>query len=225
MSTQLPTPNPPTQSSSRSAATLIRELEEHLQRYRQSHGVPIPAFHFLNRLQREISHDTRSRFLKALLPETELQIEHTLLNPTSALDEMGVTFPDFELFMTEESVRRAAASCRRRSRPTWKQFRESSIASMFMQHVDAVTFSIRMRAPSYMYLTAKFDGNGPLIKTEAKGHRIKQAYNRLDCEYIEMEFEKLMIRWTESWKPATLTFEVIETLALELRRMYQNMRW
>ncbi|CAD0091132.1 unnamed protein product [Aureobasidium mustum] len=224
MSAQLQRARRSTRHSYRRSIALERELEDHLQRYSASHGVSIPTFDFLNSLPPEVSLDSRSRFLRALLPKTELQLDH-FLDSDSAFDDMDVTFPNFDLFDTNVHARLDARLFEQHPKTTWKQFCDSTVHSVFMKHIDTVTFSMRMKKPSRMYVTTKFDGDGPLLDMGFEGFRLGDAYDRLDDEYIEIEFDELVIRWKEAWKPAAMTPEVIETMAADLRKMYKEMRW
>lgn len=222
MSTQMPRQRLRYPSHERSAS-LDRALTDHQQRYRDVWDqVTVPVFHFLKNLVSGTSIDTRLKFLQRVLPKTELQIEY-LLCPDSGPDEMAVTFPNLEYFEPKSRARNAAASIERRLKTTWGEFCESNVTSLLMQHINSVTFSMEMKKSSIVYVTAHFDGNGPLLRTEIGSVGLEDAYDRLDREYIELELNKRMISWTEAWKPTAMTFNVIELMATDLRITYQEM--
>lgn len=81
----------------------------------------------------------------------------------------------------------------------------------------------RMKEPSVVYVTAHFDGNGPLLRTEIVSIGLGDAYDRLDREYIELEINKRAILWTQAGRPTVMNSDVIEMMATDLRRTYQEM--
>ncbi|KAH0012287.1 hypothetical protein KCU78_g9755, partial [Aureobasidium melanogenum] len=205
------------------STSLTRDLDDHQQRYPDLWDTPtIPIFHFLDNLSSETSIDTRLKYLQVLLPNTEMQVEY-LLDPDSGPDDMAVTFPDFEYFRPKSCARYAAASYDRLLKTTWEEFGESNVTSVLMQHINTVTFSMKMKEPSTIYVTAHFDGNGRLLRTEVDSIGLEDAYDRLDREYIELEINKRMVLWTEVWKPTAMNCYVIELMATDLRRTYQRM--
>ncbi|KAG9551355.1 hypothetical protein KCU71_g14449, partial [Aureobasidium melanogenum] len=222
MSTQMPRERL-RRSGLEGSTSLTQELDDHQQRYPDLWDTPtIPIFHFLNNLSSETSLDTRLKYLQVLLPNAELQVED-LLDPDSGPDDMAVTFPDFDYFRQKSRARHAAASCERLLKTTWEEFGTSVVTSVLMQHIDTVTFSMKMKEPSIVCVTAHFDGKGRLLRTEVDSIGLEDAYDRLDREYIELEINKRAILWTEAWRPPAMNFDVIELMATDLRRMYQEM--
>lgn len=137
---------------------------------------------------------------------------------------MAVTFPDLESFKPKSRARNAAASIERRLKATWGEFCASNIAPVLMQHIDTVTFSIKMKKSLTVYVTAHFDGNGRLVRTEVDSvFGLEDALDRLDREYIELEFNRRTIVWMEAWRPTTMTFDIIELMATDLRMTYHEM--
>ncbi|KAI4735960.1 hypothetical protein E4T50_13532 [Aureobasidium sp. EXF-12298] len=104
-----------------------------------------------------------------------------------------------------------------------EEFGISNVAPVLMQHINTVTFSMSMKEPSTIYVTAHFDGNGRLLRTEVDSIGLEDAYDRLDREYIELEINKRVVLWTEVWKPTAMNCYVIELMATDLRRTYQRM--
>ncbi|KAH0369744.1 hypothetical protein KCU65_g3171, partial [Aureobasidium melanogenum] len=136
---------------------------------------------------------------------------------------MGVTFPYLESFEPKSRARSAAASIERRLKTTWGEFCESNVTFLLMQHIDTVIFSMELKESSTVYVTAHFDGNGPLLRAEIESVGLEDAYDRLDREYIELEFNRRTIVWTEAWRPTAMTFDVIELMATDLRLTYREM--
>ncbi|CAD0093428.1 unnamed protein product [Aureobasidium vineae] len=211
---------------SRLHSNLRRELINHQRKHpRLWSGILIPIFHFLDDLPSEIPRSTRLKWLQKLCPYAELQTEY-FLEPHTQPDDMGVTFPvlDSNAHRTKTSARYAAALCERMSKPTWKQFCESSVAPLFMQHIDTVTFAARMKTPSYFYVVVNFDAEAS-IHLEGSFFGFEDAYERLDVEYIKQEVERVARNWAARYKDTAMTFDVVEMMAGELRKMYQEMVW
>jgi hypothetical protein len=120
--------------------------------------------------------------------------------------------------------RDAAAKVDRALKTTWRQFRESDVAELFMRHIDTVTFAAGWKTPSSMHVVVKFTPNGPL-RTSIVYNHFEEAYERLDLEYIKLELERVTRYWREGWKPAAMTYEVIHIMAADLKKMYNEMVW
>ncbi|CAD0112861.1 unnamed protein product [Aureobasidium uvarum] len=220
MSAQLRPSNSHTRSRLR--PNLRREILGHQHKHpRLWNGISIPIFHFLDNLPAEIPRSTRSKWLQRLCPYTELQIEY-FLEPHTQPDDMGVTFLDVDRYPTKTNARHAAALCERISKPTWKQFCQSSVAPIFMQHINTVTFAAGMKSPSYFYVIVKFDAEHPIC-LEIKFFGFESAYERLDVEYCTQELERVATIWEAKYRDTAMTFDVIESMAGELRNMYQEM--
>jgi hypothetical protein len=197
-----------------------RLLLKHLQRY-FALPTPRPIFHFLHSLPREVTRDIRSSWLQLLQPRTELQVEYFLEQDTHS-DDWCVTFPDLKLI--DMFDRDAAAKVDRASKTTWRQFRESDVADVFMRHIDTVTFAADWERPSRMHVVVKFTPDSPL-RTSIVYNQFEKAYERLDLEYIKLELKRVTQYWREGWKPAAMTYEVIHIMAADLRKMYNEMVW
>ncbi|KAI4754432.1 hypothetical protein E4T52_13423 [Aureobasidium sp. EXF-3400] len=205
MSTEMLSADPSTLFSSLLTAELPQALFRPLFEY-LNHSSPRPIFKFLQDLPSQYTREVRLRCLQLLLPRTELQLEYFLEPNTQPNDWRTATLVD------------------RQSKTTWKTFRESRVADIFMQHIDTVTFTADWAKPSSMQLVVKFVPGGSL-RTSIVYNQFDVAYERLDLEYIQLELEKITIYWKDVWKPAAMTFEVIHTMAERLGRMHREMVW
>lgn len=198
-----------------------RELSNRLRTY---HNQPPPKsiFSFVRDLPAGLTREHRLSCLQLLQPKTELQLEY-FLEPNTQADDLRVTFPHGD--SVDISDRFHAAQVDRTSKTTWKQFRESHFADVFMQHIDTVVFAARWAFPSYMQLMVKFNPEGKPLDIWVKYRFFESAYERLDLEYIKLEVDKVTLRWKEVWKPAAMTFEVIQKMPEDLGKMHREMVW
>jgi hypothetical protein len=220
MSTEMLSADPSTLFSSLLTAELPQALFRPLFEY-LNHPSPRPIFKFLQELPSQYTREVRLRCLQLLLPRTELQLEY-FLEPNTQPNDWCVTFPHISLI--DMFNRRTATLVDRQSKTTWKTFRESRVADIFMQHIDTVTFTADWAKPSSMQLVVKFVPGGSL-RTSIVYNQFDVAYERLDLEYIQLELDKITIYWKDVWKPAAMTFEVIHTMAERLGRMHREMVW
>jgi hypothetical protein len=197
-----------------------QELYDHLQTY-FALPKPRPIFDFLHNTPSWFPRELRARYLGALQPRTELQVEYFLETETHA-DDWCVTFPNFKVMDIFD--RDTAARVDRASKTTWRQFRESDVAELFMHHIDTVTFAADWNTPSRMHVVVKFTLNSHL-RTSIVYNHFEEAYERLDLEYIKLELKRVTQYWRECWKPAAMTYEVIHIMAADLRKMYNEMVW
>lgn len=181
---------------------------------------PRPIFNFVQDLPAGLTREHRLNCLQLLQPKTQLQLEYFLESNTQP-DDWGVTFPHMRTVYAFD--RFGAARVDRTFKTTWKQFRESHVADVFMQHIDTVVFAARWAVPSCMQLMVKFDPDGRPLDIWVNYHFFETAYERLDLEYIKLEVEKVTLRWKEVWKPAAMTFEVIQKMAEDLGRMHRDL--
>jgi len=206
-------------SRSRPRTAPEQELSTHMRNYLLQPS-PRPIFNFLESIP--FPRETRLHCLQKLQPVTELQLEY-FLEPDTQPDDWRVTFPHIN--SVDIFDRFGAAQPDRDSKTTWKQFRESQVADVFMQHIDTVVFAARWAWPSYMQLMVKFDPQGGPLHTWIGYMFFKGAYERLDLEYIKLELERVTLRWKEVWKPAAMTFEVIQKMAEDLGKMHRELVW
>lgn len=220
-SEELPTSDPCLRPLLQLPLDLQQELSNRMRTYRHLPS-PKPVFNFVQDLPAGLTREHRLSCLQLLQPKTELQLEY-FLEPNTQPDNWGVTFPH----RTSVDIfdRFGAAQVDRTAKTTWKQFRESHVADVFMQHIDTVVFAARWAMPSYMQLTVRFDREGGPLDIRVSYHFFKSAYERLDLEYIKLEVEKVTLRWKEVWKPAAMTFEVIQKMAKDLGKMHREMVW
>ncbi|KAI5207772.1 hypothetical protein E4T39_01654 [Aureobasidium subglaciale] len=84
-----------------------------------------------------------------------------------------------------------------------------------------------MKSPSYMYVIAKFcpyrNEGKPSVKYRVDYYGFENAYCRFNVEYIKMRVERVVLVWKEVWKPTEMTFDVIETMAEDLRRVNEEL--
>ncbi|KAI5258680.1 hypothetical protein E4T42_00610 [Aureobasidium subglaciale] len=214
---------------------LQRPCPELLRYYLMAHANENPDTSPLCLVFRFLADLPRSRFpedlvlacLNTLLPKTELQLQHWF-EPDSKPDDWAITFPELYLLSRRNDVnkRYLVGSQPRHLKLTWKEFRESHVAKVYMRHTNTVTLATRMKSPSYMYVIAKFYPSSigkPSVKFETDYYGFENAYCRLDVEYIKMRVERILLVWKEVWKPTKMTFDVIETMAEDLRKMNEEL--